>query len=98
MCACSLNRFYAVVGGLLSYWPDLIGQSRRAADYVESHPQGEKPADLPVYAPTKIELVINVKTAKAIGLTVPRSLIARATTGSNSVAKLLRAAARMRHF
>jgi putative ABC transport system substrate-binding protein len=69
--------FFAVAGGLISYGPDFPDQFRRAARYVDRILRGEKPADLPVQAPTKYELVINLKTAKALGIDVPPTLLAR---------------------
>jgi putative ABC transport system substrate-binding protein len=72
------TRDYVVRGGLISYGPDLIDQQKRAASYVDRILKGEKPADLPVQAPTKYELVINLKTAKALGLTMPAALLAQA--------------------
>jgi ABC transporter substrate binding protein len=72
------ERFFATDGGLISYGANLRDQYRRAAGYVDRILKGEKPADLPVQAPTKYEMVINLKTAKAFGLTVPNTLVGRA--------------------
>jgi putative ABC transport system substrate-binding protein len=72
------ERFFIPAGGLISYGPDLVNLFRRAAGYIDRILKGEKPADLPVQAPNKYELAINLKTAKALGLSVSQSLLARA--------------------
>ena len=71
-------RYFVAAGGLISYGPNLLDQYRAGAGYVDRILKGEKPADLPVQAPTKYETVINLKTAKALGLTVPPSVLVRA--------------------
>jgi ABC-type uncharacterized transport system substrate-binding protein len=72
------ERFYIAAGGLISYGPDNVEQYRQASGYVDRILQGEKPANLPVQAPTKYETVINLKTAKALGIDVPATVLARA--------------------
>jgi putative ABC transport system substrate-binding protein len=71
-------RYNVIDGGLISYGPNRIDQFRRAAEYVDRILKGEKPAELPVQAPAQYELVVNLKTAKALGITIPAALLARA--------------------
>ena len=73
-----VERLFVAAGGLISYGPNFIDQHRQAAGYIDRILKGEKPADLPVQAPTKYELVVNLKTAKALGLSVPQSILTRA--------------------
>src|SRR5262249_36760144 len=72
------TRVFTVDGGLISYGPDSLDQLLRAAGYIDRILKGEKPADLPVQAPTKYELIINLKTAKTLGINMPASLLSRA--------------------
>ena len=72
------SRFFAELGGLISYGPNVVDEYRRAASYADRILKGAKPSELPIQAPEKFELVINLKTAKTLGLTVPPTLLARA--------------------
>jgi putative ABC transport system substrate-binding protein len=73
-----VSNLYAEAGGLMSYGPSLLAMWRRAADYVDRLGKGAKPADLPIEQPSKFDLVLNARTAKALGVTLPPQLIARA--------------------
>jgi ABC-type uncharacterized transport system substrate-binding protein len=86
--ACYSDRIFGTDGGLIAYGPDRLDQYRRAAGYVDRILRGEKPADLPVQAPTKYELAINLKTAKALGLTCPPLCSLAPTRSSNEAARV----------
>ena len=73
-----IERLFVAEGGLLSYGPDLVDANRRVAGYVDRILRGDKPSDLPVQAPTKYQLVVNLKTAKTLGLAIPESFVQRA--------------------
>jgi ABC transporter substrate binding protein len=92
------ERYWAAAGGLISLGPDQIDQYRQAAGYIDRILKGEKPGDLPVQAPTKYEMVLNLKTAKALGLDVPASVFARAgEVIEGTVASSSRSSAAQRH-